>query len=272
MVSVNELTAETEDKVITVTGPDGGQCTAIPHYWQKMLHLPFVYGNAKDTYDNAPDDIYEKTLNAADNFPRAGAIVVWNSNWGNGYGHTGVATWNCDANTLYVLEQNDGDGGVTHVGKHDYVDVIGWFYPRILDQAPAPAPAPPAPVPPVPPAPAPVEQPAPPPVPAPAPVDPAPVSSDSSVTSIPENPVVPVSQPVPTAPEPTPILPPITQEAPMNKLLSRKFLLTVLAVLLAAGGAVSGAVNAGVSLASVTFLVALFNAVEGAIDHKAVQL
>jgi hypothetical protein len=142
---LQQLIDETNGKYVTVTGPDQKQCTAIPHRWEQILGLPIVYGDAKDTFDNAPDTVYIKTRNIEDdltNFPKPGAIVAWRPPWG-GYtdeqgalryaGHTGVAI-TADGNTAHVLEQNDGENGITHIGEHNYKDVIGWFYPKILDQ------------------------------------------------------------------------------------------------------------------------------------------
>ena len=149
-MNVQDLIDATNGQFVSVTGPDDKQCTAIPHKWETMLGLPIVFGNAKDTFNNAPDDTYEKELNTPENFPRPGSIIVWNDVWGEGYGHTGVIV-SANVNTFDVLEQNDGDGGLTHVGTHDYANIIGWFFPRVLDVAvaplaavvePVPAPAP----------------------------------------------------------------------------------------------------------------------------------
>lgn len=169
-----------------VTGPDVGQCTAVPHEWEQRLGLPIVYGDAIDTYDNAPDSVYEKELNTATNVPRPGAILVYGKyapyNISGQYGHTGVALAGCDSNTLVTLEQNWGEQ-VVRVHSRDYGGVIGWFYPRVLETAPAPAPAPeplpnppqqnpPAPPPPPDPEPAPGTTPVPPTLPDPVPVPP----------------------------------------------------------------------------------------------------
>ena len=140
MPNVQDLINQYNGQVFGVTGPDSGQCTAVAHAWEQMLGLPIVYGNALDTFDNAPDYLYHKELNTPDGVPAPGAIMVWDAKWGNGYGHTGVVV-SANVNTFDVLEQNDGDGGITHVGRHNYADTIGWFTPRVLD-APAEVPAP----------------------------------------------------------------------------------------------------------------------------------
>lgn len=142
MATVQDLIDQYNGHIFGITGPDQGQCTAVPHAWEEMLGLAIVYGNAKDTYDNASADVYVKTLNTPDNFPDPGAIIVWDGTWGGGYGHTAVVV-SANVNTFDCLEQNDGDGGITHVGRHDYAHITGWFYPRLLlPAAPTPGPTP----------------------------------------------------------------------------------------------------------------------------------
>lgn len=144
MATIQDLVNAENGQTFGITGPDQGQCTAVPHAWEQMLGLPIVYGNAKDTYDNADSALYDKTLNIEgdlSNFPLPGAIVVWSDKWGSGFGHTAVVV-NADGNTMRVLEQNDGDGGITHIGEHNYQDVIGWFYPKVLADQTAPIPEP----------------------------------------------------------------------------------------------------------------------------------
>jgi surface antigen len=136
-MSVQDLVSKYNGTIFGITGPDQGQCTAVAHAWEQMLGLGIVYGNAKDTYANADPAVYDKVLNIPgdlNNFPPAGAIVVWDSKWGGGYGHIAVVV-SADGNTMQVLEQNDGDNGITHVGQHNYQDVLGWFIPKILEQS-----------------------------------------------------------------------------------------------------------------------------------------
>lgn len=261
MPTVQDLIDQTNGQFISVTGPDDKQCTAIPHYWERMLGLGIVYGNAKDTFANAPDDTYEKELNGPSNFPRPGSIIVWDGGWGAGYGHTGVVV-SANPNTFDVLEQNDGDGGLTHVGRHDYAHIIGWFYPRVLDvPAPVIVEAPPTPV-----------------VEAPVPADPLPSQPEPTtepvVVSTPEPVVVPdpvVVDPAPVVITPAPVAPIIEAGKSMNKYLSRKFILTVLGIVGGVIGIVTGALSAGVSLTSATVLISIYTYVQGQIDKANAQ-
>lgn len=231
MATVQDLINQYDGHIFGITGPDTGQCTAVAHAWEEMLGLPIVYGNAKDTFANAPDDLYHKELNTPEGVPSPGAIMVWDDKWGGGYGHTAVVV-SANVNTFDCLEQNDGDGGKTHVGRHNYADTIGWFTPKVLD-APVPEPTP---------EPAPVEE------------TPIPVT------------VTPVEDPTP---DPAPVIvPPVIEVKPVEKLKSRKLWTTVVAALIAVALYSSHAITAGQSLTSVTFLSGLYVAVQGAIDHK----
>lgn len=127
MHSVTSFIKQVDQKKINTDGADSGQCTAIPHLWEKLNGWPIVKGNAKDTFTNAPTSSYKKVKNAADNFPPPGAIMVWGSSWGGGYGHTGVVV-SANAHTFKAVEQNNGDHGLAHVVTHaHYNGVLGWF-------------------------------------------------------------------------------------------------------------------------------------------------
>lgn len=166
----------------TVTGPDEGQCTAVPHEWEERLGLPIVYGNAIDTYDNAPDSLYEKELNTPTGVPRPGSIIVFGEyapyNISAQYGHTAVALDGCTPDTLVVLEQNWGEQ-VVRVHSRDYGGVKGWFYPRVLEA--------------VPPAPDPIPQP----TPLPNPPQQDPPAAPPPPDPMPEPPATPISPPKP---------------------------------------------------------------------------
>lgn len=119
---------------------DWGQCTAIAHKWEQMLGLPIVYGDAFDTYDNAPDSLYDKELNTATNAPRPGAIVVWKPNVKTDGGqftlgaaaHTAVVMDFSTPTLFQSLDQNYPTGSAPRIVTHTYDGVKGWFYPKVL--------------------------------------------------------------------------------------------------------------------------------------------
>lgn len=137
MASLQTLIADVNGKTINTDGADSGQCTAIPHYWEKLNGWPIVLGNAKDTLANAPGSFYTKVANNPNNFPAPGAIIVWGTTWGEGLGHTAVVV-SANVNSFVCMEQNDGDNGLAHEGTHNYGGVTGWFYPTAVVTVTAP--------------------------------------------------------------------------------------------------------------------------------------
>lgn len=142
--AVDQLVAQRNGEIVNIDGADKGQCTAIPHAFEVMLGLPLVYGNAIDTYNNAPVSLYNKELNTPTNFPKPGAIWVGEPNnpvLGTGpYGHTGVVV-SADVNTFTSLEQNDAGAVAAHLVTRNYEGIKGWFRPKKLtDPAPVPQP------------------------------------------------------------------------------------------------------------------------------------
>lgn len=128
MASLQTLIADTNGKKINTDGADAGQCTAVPHFWEKLNGWPVVLGNAKDTLADAPSGFYAKVTNSPTNCPPPGAVIVWGSSWGEGLGHTAVVV-SANVNLFTCMEQNDGDNGLCHEGTHNYGGVTGWFYP-----------------------------------------------------------------------------------------------------------------------------------------------
>lgn len=190
MANVQDLINQHNGVKFGVTGPDYGQCTAVAHAWEQMCGEPIVYGNAVDTFANANPANFDKVANTPTNVPPVGAILVWNSTWGGGYGHTAVVSRPANANTFWCFEQNDGDGGLPHEAEHNYNGITGWFIPRSLETPPEVPPAPPVLQAPPQPDPAPAPPPAPVPEPTPPPAaDPAPVADVPLVTITPVPPV-----------------------------------------------------------------------------------
>lgn len=135
-MTVQDLINQFNGQSLTVTGPDAGQCTAIPHKWEQMLGLPIVYGNAVDTFANAGSD-YTKIPNSPSGVPQAGDIVVWGQNSAIGtsnVGHTAVATGQGDTAHFTSFDQNWPTGSNCRTVYHTYDGVIGWFRPNALNK------------------------------------------------------------------------------------------------------------------------------------------
>jgi hypothetical protein len=133
-MDVEAFIDEVNGQLLTVTGKDAGQCTAVPHKWERRLGLPIVYGDAADTFANAPAESYDRIGNAEDNFPLPGDIIVWGTTWGGGYGHTGVVR-SADVNSFIAIEQNNPLGSAAHMVAHkNYAGVTGWLRPKVAQQ------------------------------------------------------------------------------------------------------------------------------------------
>ena len=87
----------------------------------------YAYGIIDQTQGN-----YTKILNSPTAVPQAGDIIVWNSSFGGGFGHTAIATGNGDTNSFESFDQNYPTGSVSHLVRHNYNGVIGWLRPNKL--------------------------------------------------------------------------------------------------------------------------------------------
>jgi len=103
-----------------------GQCTGLAMLWVKANDKPVIYANAKDLLAQADLTAYLMYKNGPFNSPPPGALVVWGSTWGNGYGHVAVVIAANDMH-LAVFEQNDPTGSQPNVATHTYDGVIGWL-------------------------------------------------------------------------------------------------------------------------------------------------
>lgn len=91
-------------------------------------------GNAVDQMGAAWPGWYWEGNRPA-NFPKPGAVVVWNRNVTvhqiGEYGHIALAVL-ADAYRLLTFDQNWGADPLCRTVVHDYAGVAGWFYPRSL--------------------------------------------------------------------------------------------------------------------------------------------
>ncbi len=108
------------------TAANKGQCVGLIEVWVDEHHLPHLWGNAKDLLTNADPAHYAVVRNTPTNVPSPGAVLVWGSTWGGGFGHTAVVVAATEMRVV-VFEQNDPDGSPPLVATHDYAGVIGWL-------------------------------------------------------------------------------------------------------------------------------------------------
>lgn len=119
-------------KYVDWDGVYGAQCFDLVNKWSTYLgYRPFTglyaYGIIDQTQGN-----YTKILNSPTAVPQAGDIIVWNSRYGGGYGHTAIATGIGDTNSFESFDQNYPTGSPAHLVRHSYDGVIGWLRPNKL--------------------------------------------------------------------------------------------------------------------------------------------
>lgn len=115
------------------TPENKGQCVGLSEVWLDTLGLntPHLYGNAKDLLANADPSKFIKVTNDPNNynqFPPPGAVMVFGSSWGAGYGHTG-AILRANGYGFTQFEQNNPTGTrPTITNFRSYAGVLGWFF------------------------------------------------------------------------------------------------------------------------------------------------
>jgi CHAP domain len=126
-----DLLARNIGYVVQAPGGLGGECVD----WSN-LYLVEVRGQAAvqaNAVDWAGKTIAGMTWvpNSATNYPKAGAIVVWHSNAGEGIGANGhiAVVLDADAMHLVTCDQNWPEGAPVSVILHPYPGVAGWFSP-----------------------------------------------------------------------------------------------------------------------------------------------
>jgi hypothetical protein len=120
------------NKYVDWDGVYGAQCFDLVNKWSTYLgYRPFTglyaYGIIDQTQGN-----YTKILNSPTAVPQAGDIIVWNSRYGGGYGHTAIASGIGDTNFFESFDQNYPTGSPAHLVRHSYDGVIGWLRPNKL--------------------------------------------------------------------------------------------------------------------------------------------
>lgn len=121
-------------KAVDRDGAFGAQCVDLATQWTAEAYgvgfLPTPYsGGARDLwegFDNIPSlrDNFVRIANTPDFVPQEGDLVIWNANYGQGYGHVSIATGKGDRNTFESFDQNWG-GQYAHLVAHNYDGVYG---------------------------------------------------------------------------------------------------------------------------------------------------
>ena len=111
-----------------------GQCVALVTLYEQLVLglVPQVVGDGHQYYD----DYYTNPFlyNNFDLFtydgtnkPKAGDIVVWNTNVAPPYGHVDIAYSNITSSHFTSFSQNWGTPLACSLVNHDYTNVSGWL-------------------------------------------------------------------------------------------------------------------------------------------------
>lgn len=119
-------------KYVDFDGVYGAQCFDLVNRWSTALgYRPFGGLYAYGIFDQ-PQGNYSQIRNTPDAVPKAGDIIVWNSRYGGGYGHTAIATGVGNTSYFESFDQNYPTGSPAHIVRHSYDGVIGWLRPNKL--------------------------------------------------------------------------------------------------------------------------------------------
>lgn len=145
--TIQEFINKYNGKPVDRDGFYGAQCADLATQWTAEAFgigfLPTPYsGGAKDFwehFDTIPvlRDNFVRIPNTPDFIPQAGDLMVWNGNYGGGYGHVAITTGKGDLNTFESFDQNWG-GMYAHLVLHDYNGVYGVLRHKTLVAKPKP--------------------------------------------------------------------------------------------------------------------------------------
>lgn len=124
-MTFDDFIAKYDGKFVDIDAMYGAQCKDLfSAYNTKVVGCPFyIYGNANQLFDAAPDEYYEKlTAN-----PQKGDVVIWNI---GDYGHVAIFVSQLSADTFQSFDQNFPIGSPCHVQGHTYKNIIGYLRPK----------------------------------------------------------------------------------------------------------------------------------------------
>jgi len=117
------------------TPGNSGECVGLIMVYIQELGLSHIWGNARDIFQNAPDNQYEKIENAPDIYPNEGDILCWNGTMGGNHGHIAIViSSDPEKDTVEVFESNNPYENPPR--KHTYSNwrgIIGWLKPHVLE-------------------------------------------------------------------------------------------------------------------------------------------
>ena len=122
-------------KQVDFDGQYGYQCVDLVEFYNHdVVGAPALGGNAVDLARNPQPNFYSYNANTPFYIPPAGAIAIWNTNLGDGYGHCAIVL-NASLMSFVSLDQNWPKGAPVSKVTHNYQNVIGFLVPRVSNPA-----------------------------------------------------------------------------------------------------------------------------------------
>lgn len=138
-MTLSEFTQKYNYKAVDFDGAYGAQCVDLVQFYNRdVVGGGRFSGNAKDIFGQRSDK-YTWVRNSLFGVPPAGAILVWGSSVGGGYGDVAIAQPGSNVFTIKAFGQNYPYGTVSQFQNRNYNGLIGWGIPKTAVQ-----PAPPA--------------------------------------------------------------------------------------------------------------------------------
>ncbi len=127
---MNDFMNKWRNQAVPSCGGITGQCVSLSQQWAQangvggcpVFPVQYAYqmaGTRPDAFDWVP--------NTPEGVPPAGAVMVLDSRWGGGAGHTGICTGRADTNTYDMFQQNDPYNSGAHVKTYNYNGCLGWL-------------------------------------------------------------------------------------------------------------------------------------------------
>ena len=139
-----QLRVDWYDQYNDYTGDGSYQCFDLVAQFAHDIGVPnapgnptcFPYANAYQIYTDYSgsfSETYFDRIAYSSNTPQLGDIVVWDSGYGGGAGHAGVATGNSNSSNFDCFQQNDPVGAKCLDKNYSYSNVLGWLWLKNIE-------------------------------------------------------------------------------------------------------------------------------------------
>ena len=130
-MTLDQFTAKFNNKAVDFDGAYGAQCVDLVQFYNRdVVGGARFSGNAKDLFGQLPDK-YTWVRNSLFGVPPAGAVLVWGSSVGGGYGDVAIAQPGSNTWSINAFGQNFPYNTPSRFQKRNYSGIIGWGIPKV---------------------------------------------------------------------------------------------------------------------------------------------